>query len=120
MATATRENTKRYVVKHLEDLDEFRSTCGFRRSVITDQDTDALSMSVLRISDSTKHYHLKTSEVYYILEGEGQLELNEDVVPLRPGTAVFIEPGVRHSAKGEVTALIVGVPPFDKDDTLFD
>lgn len=120
MDTVTQETADRYIVKHVADLDEFRSTCGFRRSILTEEDTGLLSMSVLRIDASRKHYHLKTSEAYYVLEGEGQLELDEDVVPLRPGTVVLIRPGVRHTAKGEVTALILGVPPFDKDDLLFD
>lgn len=120
MKTTTQEKTGRYIVKHLDELNESRSTCGFRRAIFTDEDSGTLSMSVLRISDSRKHYHLKTSELYYVLDGEGRIELDDDVVPLKPGTAVFIHPGVRHTAKGDVTTLIVGVPPFDKDDMFFD
>jgi len=112
--------TEKYIVRHLADLGEFRSTCGFRRSIFTPEDSDALSLSVLRINDSTKHYHNLTHEVYYVLEGEGHLELDDEVVPLRPGTAVLVRPGVRHSAKGDVTVLIVGAPPFCSDDIFFD
>jgi len=120
MSKATTGKSEKYIVKQVEDLSEFRSTCGFRRSVLTPEDTDAMSLSVLRINDSTKHSHLKTSEVYYVLEGEGALELDDEVVPLKPGTTVLIRPGVWHTAKGEVTALIIGVPPFAKDDMFFE
>ena len=114
------EPSDAYVVRHLEDMNEFRSTCGFRRSIFTDHDGSNVSMSVLRIDDSTKHRHSKTHEIYYVLEGEGALELDDDEVALKPGTAVLVKPGVRHSAKGDVLVLIVGTPPFRDDDMFFD
>jgi len=114
------DKSDKYVVRQLEDIDEARSTCGFRKALFTSEDSDALSVSVLRIDDSSKHYHNDTYETYFVLEGEGQLELNDDIVPLKPGTAVLIKPGVRHTARGKVTALIVGTPPFRADDMFMD
>jgi mannose-6-phosphate isomerase-like protein (cupin superfamily) len=111
---------KNYLVRAIENLDEARSTCGFRRQLITGEHSERVSMSVLRIDNSRKHFHRETHEIYYVLDGEGVLELDGDEVPLTPGTAVLVKPGVRHSAKGEVTVLIVGAPPFHEDDILFD
>ncbi len=110
----------RYLVQTVDSLDEVRSTCGFRRALFTKDDSDRISMSVLRIDDSTKHYHLATHEIYYVLDGEGRLELDDEEVPLTPGTAVLVKPGVRHSAKGEVTVIVVGSPPFKPEDMFFD
>jgi len=69
--------------------------------------------------DSQKHYHKKCTEFYYILEGEGILELGDDEVKLTPGTAIMIEKGIPHRGKGDFQALIIGVPTFDPDDEYF-
>ncbi len=113
-------STQKYVVKHHDSADESRSTCGFRRQIFTDEDESNVSMSVVRIHDSTKHWHEETHELYYVLKGKGFLELDDEEVPLEPGTAVLVKPGVRHSAKGEVTVIVVGTPPSRDDDMFFD
>ena len=109
-----------YVVKQLESLDSVRSTCGFKRSLFDGTDSDALSLSVLNINDSTKHYHEKITEIYYCISGDGALELDDDEVPLSQGTAVLVPPGIRHSAKGDVQVLIICSPPFETEDMFVD
>ncbi|HDS74353.1 MAG TPA: cupin domain-containing protein [Firmicutes bacterium] len=115
MATA-KPTDEKFIIRQLKDLAEARSTCGFRRALFTREDSDRISMSILRIDNSQKHWHNETHEIYYVLDGEGSLELDDDEVPLSPGVAVLVKPGVRHSAKGEVTVLIVGAPPFSQED----
>ncbi len=115
MKSPERSNA-RYVVRQLGGLDEVRSTCGFKRAIFTQDDSDTVSMSILRIDNSQKHWHNDTHEIYYVLDGEGSLELDDEEVPLTPGVAVLVKPGVRHSAKGNVTVLIVGAPPFRQED----
>jgi mannose-6-phosphate isomerase-like protein (cupin superfamily) len=105
-----------YLVRRLSEVEEDRSTCGFRKRLITAEDTDKNSFSVVKFSDAQKHYHKRTTEFYYCLEGEGVLELNGDKVPLSPGTLVMIEPMVAHRAVGEVTGLVIGSPPFTPED----
>ena len=113
-------SVEKYVARHLIDSDEFRSTCGFRRAIFTESDDSNVSMSVIRINDSTKHWHKKTHEIYYVLEGEGSIELDDVEVGLSPGSALLVKPGVRHSAKGDLTVIVVGTPPFRDDDMFFD
>jgi len=108
------------LVRRLEDLPEDRSICGFRKQMIAREDGAPNSFSYLRISDATPHYHKKTTEFYYVLEGTGILELDGEEVELRKDTVVMIPPGVRHRAYGEVTALVIGNPPFSPDDQFFD
>lgn len=67
-------------------------------------------------------YHRESTEVYFVLEGQGQMELNGDVVEVRPGTVVYIEPGTRHrlwSAAG-VRTVVFGVPALRPEDEYFD
>lgn len=40
-------------------------------------------------------HRLKTSEVYYILEGEGIMHIEEEEQPVKPGQAIYIPPGKR-------------------------
>ena len=61
------------------------------------------------------------TEIYYVLEGEGEIELDDEVCPLSPGMAILIKPGCRHRAVGEgLKILNVPVPKFNPDDEWFD
>ena len=66
------------------------------------------------------HYHKTMSEIYLILDGEGHMEVDDDVIPLRPMTAVLIRPGCRHRAVGKLKLVNVPVPAFNADDEWFD
>ena len=69
-------------------------------------------------ADAKLHFHRKLTETYYVLrcQPDAKMQLDDDLVPLRPGTCVLIPPGVRHRAVGEMTVLIVVLPKFDPDD----
>lgn len=70
--------------------------------------------------DARIHYHRKLTEIYLILEGEGSIELDGQVVPVKPMTAVLIKPGCRHRAVGKLRVAIIPVPAFDPEDEWFD
>lgn len=44
-----------------------------------------------------EHVHKVQEQVYYVLEGEGLLTLNEERHLMRPHDYVYVPPGVRHS-----------------------
>jgi quercetin dioxygenase-like cupin family protein len=44
-----------------------------------------------------EHVHKVQEQVYYVLEGEGLLTLNEEKHVMRPHDYVYVPPGVRHS-----------------------
>jgi mannose-6-phosphate isomerase-like protein (cupin superfamily) len=71
-------------------------------------------------TDPAVHYHDKHTEIYYVLEGEGFIELDGERTPVKPGTAVLIPPRVRHRTLGRIRLLNLPVPPFDPADELFD
>ncbi len=53
-------------------------------------------------------------EVYFVLEGDGTMAVDGDVVELRPNTYVFVPPGtMRQVRAGEngVSFICVGAPP---------
>ena len=109
-----------YQARHLKDVTPVPCPCGASRRIITGLDTDKVSFHVVEIrQDSRKHYHKKLTEIYYVLEGEGRLEADDDVVPLSPGTTVMIKPGTRHRAVGKLRIVNAVVPAFDEKDEHF-
>jgi mannose-6-phosphate isomerase-like protein (cupin superfamily) len=70
--------------------------------------------------DAQVHYHRHMTEIYVVLEGEGHIELDGELVPVRPMSAVMIKPGCRHRAVGNLRVLNIPVPAFDPADEWFD
>src|SRR5262249_18270215 len=105
---------KGYTVRHVAEAPTVPCPCGQSTRVLTAADGLGLSLHVTAITDAVKHFHRATTEVYYILEGRGKMELNGDMVDVEPGVVIAIEPGTAHrvvSATG-VRALVVALPAF--------
>lgn len=107
-----------FQITHLADLESTPCPCGLSRRAFMNEANSVASMHLVDIKqDNELHYHKKTTELYYILEGEGHIELDGQIHPLRPGTAILIKPGCRHRAVGEgLKILNVPVPKFDPED----
>ena len=106
-----------YVVKRVEDVSATPCPCGESQRTITGDDNDVASVHVTTITqDSKRHYHKRLTEFYYILEGTGEMLLDDDVVAVGPGTVVCIPPNTVHVARGELNIVIFVVPPFDPSD----
>jgi len=50
---------------------------------------------------SSLHYHKKSQETYYILQGEGLLVVDGESYVLHPGTACNIQPGENHRIENQ-------------------
>ena len=113
--------TRKYSVVNLDDVTPVPCPCGMSRRAFTDYPDKIASLHVVDISiDAKTHYHKKLTEIYYILEGAGQMELDGELVDVGPGSTVLIKPGCRHRAIGKMRILNVPVPAFDPDDEWFD
>ena len=69
-----------------------------------------------------RHYHARSEEIYLILDGRGELEVDGESRTVGPGDAVLIPPGSWHAlAAGDsgVRLLCCCVPPYSDDDTFF-
>ena len=71
-------------------------------------------------ADAQTHYHKTMTEIYVILEGTGELELDGERIPVRPLTSIMIKPGCRHRAVGKLKIINIPVPAFDESDEWFD
>ena len=114
--------TKGYFVRPIEEAPTIPCPCGQSTRPITRADTPVCNFHITFIQDSVRHYHKDCTEVYYILEGQGKMELNDEVIDIRPGLVIYIEPRTRHRlwSKEGVRTVVFGVPALNPDDEYFD
>ena len=111
----------RYEVAQLDEIAPVGCPCGQSRRAFVFPENPVATLHMVDITyDSKVHYHKKLTEIYLILEGEGQMELDGEIVPVKPLTAVFIQPGCRHRAIGKLRIVNIPVPAFDPADEWFD
>jgi mannose-6-phosphate isomerase-like protein (cupin superfamily) len=112
---------KRFQIARPAELPAVECPCGQSRRAFLDEADGVASLHIADIStDARAHYHKRLTEIYYILEGEGEMELDGERYPVRPGDAILIKPGCRHRAIGRMRVLNVPVPAFDPADEWFD
>src|SRR5436309_8416198 len=110
-----------FMVSQLDDVSPVRCPCGWARRAFAGAGANAASLHLVHIEeDSRAHYHKKMTEIYLVLEGEGQMELDGKLFPLKPMTAVYIRPGCRHRAMGKLRIVNIPIPSFDENDEWFD
>lgn len=101
-------------VRRLADQEEFRSTCGFRRDLTLATKDEPLWFHYLRIDHARRHVHRRTTEYYFVVEGAGHIELDDERIPIGKGDLVVIPPGTAHDAVpadgSELHVLIVAAP----------
>lgn len=121
MSDATSKTGPRFVLAHLPDIPAVPCPCGATRRAFTEDPQQIASLHVVQVKhDAVTHYHRKMTEVYYVLEGTGHLELDGQLFEVGPGSSALIKPGCRHRAVGQMTILNVPIPAFDPDDEYFE
>lgn len=112
---------ERFAIAQLDDLDAIACPCGEARRAFTGLASAPASVHLTDIhAEARLHYHRRMTEVYVVLAGEGEIELDGKRFPLKPLTAVLIQPGCRHRAIGRLRILNVPIPAFDPADEWFD
>jgi mannose-6-phosphate isomerase-like protein (cupin superfamily) len=110
-----------YLISRLDQIPPQRCPCGWTRRAFAETTDNVASVHVVEIqADSRTHYHKKMTEIYVVLEGQGEMELDGRRVPVAPLTAIYIKPGCRHRAIGKLKILNIPVPAFDEQDEWFD
>lgn len=67
-----------------------------------------------------EHVHQVQEQVYYVLEGEGVLTLDDDKRLMRVNDYVYVPPGVRHSFTNTglhgLVFLVITTPALDEEE----
>jgi mannose-6-phosphate isomerase-like protein (cupin superfamily) len=72
--------------------------------------------------ETDRHYHARAEEIYVVLDGEAEMEVEGDRGRVGPGDAILIPAGARHQIRaGEapVRFLCCCAPPYSDADTFF-
>lgn len=110
-----------YRLAQVDELAPLRCPCGVTRRAFVAPDNPMATLHILDVqTDAQKHYHKMLTEIYLVLEGTGQMELDDAVVPVKPLSAIMIQPGCRHRAIGALRIAIIPIPAFDPADEWFD
>jgi mannose-6-phosphate isomerase-like protein (cupin superfamily) len=109
----------RTLVRHEGHTARERSTCGWRDRLISREDVElspAAWAHAVDIDGAKLHYHKRSTELYYVLDGKGVVLLDGKEEAVNKGSLVHIPPGVVHGAKGRMRVLVVGIPDIADDD----
>src|SRR6516162_1721703 len=112
----------RVLVRHEGDVPREKSACGWRDRLISREDAalaPAAWAHAVDIDGARPHFHKRSTELYYVLEGDGVVLLDGEEHPVRKGSLVHIPPGVVHGARGRMRVLVVGIPDIADDDLYF-
>lgn len=102
------------------DGSEIRELLAYRNSSIRQQ-----SLAEARLAPgqaTTPHYHPRTEEIYYLLEGTGRMQLGGEVRDVGPGDAIAIPAGLAHqitnTGSGLLRFLCTCAPGYQHTDTV--
>jgi mannose-6-phosphate isomerase-like protein (cupin superfamily) len=111
----------KYTIAQLDQIDPLQCPCGFTRRAFGSVDNSVATVHQVDIQeDAQTHYHKKMTEIYVVLEGQGSIELDGQLFPVKPMTSIMIKPGCRHRAVGKLKIINIAIPAFDPEDEWFD
>lgn len=89
------------LIRKLHDCDEFVAGDGTFLRELLHPDKQAIALryslahAVVPIGQTSTPHSLKTSEVYYILNGTGEMHIDNESQSVEPGDAIYIPPNAR-------------------------
>jgi mannose-6-phosphate isomerase-like protein (cupin superfamily) len=102
------------------DGSEIRELLAHRNSCIRNQ-----SLAEARVAPGNRtapHYHRTTEEIYYILEGQGEMTIDDATQSVGPLDAIAIPPRAVHSilntGSQPLVFLCTCAPAYDHEDTV--
>jgi mannose-6-phosphate isomerase-like protein (cupin superfamily) len=105
-----------------KDGSEIRELLAHRNSCIRNQ-----SLAEARLApgqSTTPHFHRASEEIYYILEGRGVMQIENEMQSVGPGDAIAIPPNARHQISNTGTEglkfLCCCAPAYEHEDTVLD
>lgn len=116
------------IVRALEEADRFttadgstiRELLGLPTAPVRNQSLAEASLGPDQATQ--RHYHAEAEEIYYVIDGFGEMEINGERRRVRVGDAVLIPPGAWHELRaGEEGCrfLCCCAPAYRHEDTFF-
>jgi mannose-6-phosphate isomerase-like protein (cupin superfamily) len=103
-----------------KDGSQIRELLAHRNSCIRNQSLAEATIPVG--TQTTAHYHPKSEEIYFVMQGSGEMMIDGSRRMIGPGDAVAIPPGAIHSLHntgGEpIRILCCCAPGYEHEDTV--
>ena len=113
-------------VKNLKDCEEFIAGDNtILRELLHPDKADlklrySLAHAIVKPGDTSQPHRLKTSEVYYILEGEAIMFIDEEKQNVGPGDAIYIPPMatqyIQNTGKNNLVFICIVDPAWRVED----
>ena len=113
-------------IRELNDCAEFIAgdNCILREILHPDKENlklrYSLAHAVVKPGLTTWKHRLKTSEVYYIIEGEGTMHIDAESHSVRPGSTIYISPqavqSITNSGITDLKFICIVDPAWRKED----
>ncbi|PSB17164.1 cupin domain-containing protein [filamentous cyanobacterium CCP1] len=113
-------------IQKLNDCSEFIAGDGTQLRELLHPDKQPLQLryslahAIVPPGQTSLPHSLKTSEVYYILAGSGEMHIDDESQPVEPGDAVYIPPNARQFIRnnGSVPLVFICIvdPAWRKED----
>jgi mannose-6-phosphate isomerase-like protein (cupin superfamily) len=112
-------------VTSVDSVEAFVTKDGSTIRELHHTEVQSLAEATLEVEQATeRHYHRVTEEIYFVLKGQGKMEVDGETTYVRPGDAVLIPPGAWHTLENngtsELRILCCCAPPYSHDDTFFE
>jgi mannose-6-phosphate isomerase-like protein (cupin superfamily) len=112
-----------YLVRKVEDANPKKITCGLMRKLTDAKDFKDMDFVHVTIKNATKkHYHKKLTEVYYVLKGSIDVDIDNKIEHLKEGQMIMIFPNTNHKAwktsKEDAELLVACSPPWYEEDEI--
>lgn len=102
-----------------KDGSQIRSILDLSNAPVVNQSLAEASIPAGGATD--RHYHKLSEEFYFLLEGDGRMEIDGQTRDVGPGDAILIPPGTWHqiTAATPLRFLCCCAPPYAHEDTYF-
>ena len=114
--------------KKIENLDVFSGNEGTQiRQIFSPKDTDnrirySLAHCIIKPRNNSKPHKMKTSEIYYILQGNGIMYIEEEQIVVKKNETIFVPPMARqfieNNGENDLIALCIVDPAWKQEDEI--
>jgi mannose-6-phosphate isomerase-like protein (cupin superfamily) len=112
-------------ISSLSRVEAFTTKDGSTIRELHHTPVQSLAEATLEPAQATqRHYHRATEEIYFVVKGSGEMEVDGERRHVRPGDAILIPPGAWHTLENngtsELRILCCCSPPYSDEDTFFE
>ena len=114
--------------KEIENLDAFSGNEGTQiRQIFSPNDTDnairySLAHCTIKPGSNSKPHKMKTSEIYYILQGSGIMHIEEEQKTVKKNETIFVPPMSRqfieNNGENDLIVLCIVDPAWKQEDEI--